>query len=251
MLRFIRILRNLKMNFFYRFNEILKDYFKNKKTIVLTFTTIFILFFIQFFAQIMPYQMVKVIIFDIITPLIIYLSMISVLILLTGKFSEYKFKEKLFRTLKEGWWIIALKMFWNVCNVIIMGIDYSPDENSSIIPFFILIFVWFTILLFGSYAFPIIISDAKRKPVIGLKSFLGYFNNYFGEIFLGIFLSIFFSGIFLFFSSFMFSYISKIMDIFLDPFFVKIFIEDFLSISTQVIYAHFLAINSIRIFKKI
>ena len=237
------------MNFLYHFYETLNEYLYTKNAVNLTFTTIFILLIFQLSGQLVPYYFIKIFIFDILTPLLIYISMIGILIFMNKRDSE-DFLEKFIKLIKRGWWIIILKMFWNICNIIIMGNDYSPDEKSSLFPFFILIFLWFLILLLASYYFPkILLDNSKNKSNINWSNFIIYFNKSFGKIFIGIIMSLFIAGLFLFFSSLFFSYLSKIFYFAFNPLAIKIFIEDFLSISIQVFYAHLLSINALKSFK--
>lgn len=243
----MKILNLFIMNFLYNFYEILKEYFFCKKSIIITFLTILIILIFQLLAQLSNNEFAKIFIFDFFTPLIIYNSMLFILIIISKKNVE-NFFENFQKLIKKGWWIIFLKMFWNICNIIIMGNDYSPDEKSSLFPFFILMFLWFLILLLASYFFPKIILDNKNKVNINFSNFINYFNKNFGKIFLGILISLLSCGIFLFFSSLFLSYFFKIFYFMFNPIAIKIFIEDFLSISIQVIYAHLLSINAFKTF---
>lgn len=229
------------MNFLNQWISICKIYFNSKYSIYSGIFSILIISLINsgFAINNLSSNLYSYIFQSFINPLLIYISMIFVLISLI---SPKNYKKNII-SLKSGliasWWIILLKILWNLSNFIIMGIDYSPCTNISMFPSMILFFTWIIILLTAIYYIPKkIIKDEKEK--ISFNAFLNFFTKTFWKLFLFIILSIFTSFLIICIFAYLFSIIISNTPNFINIINLKIFFEKTLETIGLISYSHLL-----------
>jgi hypothetical protein len=222
---------------------------QNINAITLWLFTTFFLFLLQKCNEhFITMNYIHFIIGDFITPFFIYISMIMVAILMyISKYKKVTFWNTFFRVMARSWWVVVLKLMWNLSNMIIMGGDYAPtNEAAGLFPVFILFSMWIIILFFSMYQIPRIILDSKSP--VSFSLFLGYISEAYLKLSFCTIMCFFGSGIILIVLCFIFSPIPYYLSSHFDPLIVKIFIEDILALATQTITGHLLATISFYIY---
>jgi hypothetical protein len=236
---------NLLKNWFYTVNL----YISNKYIFLISLLTVFLIETITIFVKYyLPQKQYILILYDIFSSLILYISMVALIAAIyVVKSKKANFENRFLKGLEKSWWILAIKLLWNYSNILIMGTEYLPEENLSIIPAAILFSSWIIVLGSSFYIVPRAIFDSKSENSFNL------FINYFISKILKIIIFTFFSMITAFFVLFICSFIASYIEPFLNSFFdfqFRLFIEDILSTITQVIYAHLIATSAFVLYSK-
>ncbi len=204
--------------------------------------TVLLVLIIQEIGNIALAYSIKYFIVDLIVPLILYCSIIFFLIAISSNF-KINILSKFILILRKLWWLILLKIFWNMCNMVFVGNNFFPEVNLGLIPIFVLFFTWIVILLLSAYLLPFYIFKSNEKIDFDFSIFFNFFNKVFGKIIFGIIVSLIFSGTFLVFFAMICSYFSDLLGSVIDPVIIKIHTENILSVTTQVLYTHLIALT--------
>jgi hypothetical protein len=236
---------NFLKDWFYAVNL----YISNKYIFLISLLTIFSIETTTIlFKYYLPSKEYILILYDIFSSLILYTSMIALIsIIYVIKSKKANFENRFFKAIEKSWWIIIVKLLWNYSSILIMGTEYLPEENLSIIPAIILFSSWIIILGSAFYIVPRSIFDSKSENSFSL--FINYFFSKILKIIIFTFFSMITAFFVLFFCSFIISYIEPILNNFFNIQF-KFFIEDILSTITQVIYAHLIATSAFILYSK-
>jgi hypothetical protein len=188
---------------------------------------------------------------DVFLPLTLYIGMANCMIYIymatEGRFCVLS---RLISVFKKTWWIFLLKLFWNICTIIIMGNDYTPDINTSLLTALLLFAMWMVILLLASYYVPKAIVAPNASSFFSFSGLKVYLAKSMGRILLIILLAGIGFLAFLFFISMVMAYLNSFLETALNYSFSKIAVEDMISFSAQVFYANALSAAFLNVYLK-
>jgi hypothetical protein len=230
------------MNYFYRWIEMIKECAFNSHVWFIYLFTVLLVLITQEIGNIVPEYSFKSFIIDLVVPFILYCSIIFFIIVVSLNI-KINILSKFFFILRKLWWLILLKIFWNMCNMVFVGNNFFPEVNLGLIPIFVLFFTWIIILLLSAYLLPCYILKSNEKIGFDFGIFFNFFNKVFGKMIFGIIIALIFSGIFLILFAMICSYFSDLLGDFINPVTIKMHTENILSVTTQVLYTHLIALT--------
>lgn len=240
------------MNLFKQWIDILKIYFININIILTSFFFILLIQIIKYSEKTIfsGNNNIILIINEYLTSFIIYFSMILIMLIYYKGIKKFNLLNKFFDLILRCWWIFLLKFLWNFSFIIIIGVDYIPNENSSILPGVILLLTWLIILIVSSYIIPKTLIDPKNN--LSFNSFIEYFFKSFWKFIFFILFAILTTFLIIIFYAKIFDWIFHSLKFLIDPTYLKLFFETILDESiSKIVYSHLLSITAIYNYMKI
>jgi hypothetical protein len=237
------------MNNLVYFLSVVQLYFMNINAITLWIFTTFFLYLIQKCNEyFITMNYLHFIIGDFVTPFFIYISMILLVVIFhKEKNKKISILQVFLKSLVKLWWIIIIKLLWNLSNMIIMGGDYYPaHETAGLLPVFVLFIMWGFILLYSMYQVPKTIIDNKLS--ISLSLFIGYLSDVWQKLLFCLITSFLGGGFVLIILCFLLSSVPFYLASHCDPIIIKVTIEDVLALATQIFTGHIIALISFHIY---
>lgn len=240
------------MNLFKQWIDILKIYFTNLNIILTSSFFILLIQIIKYSEKTIfsADNNIIIIINEYLTSFIIYFSMILIMLIYYKGTRKFNLFNKFFDLILRCWWIFVLKFLWNFLFIIIIGVDYIPNENSSVLPGGILLLTWLIIFIVSSYVIPRALIDTKNN--FSFNSFIDYFFKSFWKFIFFILFAILTTFLIIIFYAKIFDWIFHSLKFLINPVYLKLFFETILDESiSKIVYSHLLSIAAIYNYTKI
>ena len=227
-------------------------YLFSTRTVIVSVATIVSMIVVNRIGLSIESPIIRMFAIDVFLPFTLYIGMANCMLYIYKeiKGSSFCVLSSLGYIFKKTWWIFLLKLFWNICSIIIMGNDYAPDINTSLLTALLLFLMWIVILFLASYYVPRAVVDPNVASFFSFSGFKGYLSKNIGKILLVIILTMIGGVAFLFAFSMFMSYLNGFIGTSLNYVFNKVAVENMISFSTQGFYANSLAAAFLNIYLK-